>query len=99
VIDCATGNFVGTGVIAHNGTFTVRVDIRANAGKTIMLVIGLKTADGKGLLGRMPKTTEFPDSTALDSVKTTNVDVSFESTAKALFAIEKGLNNDPVSKA
>ncbi len=102
VIDCATGNSVGTGAIDTNATFTVQVDIRANAGKTIMLVIGLKAADGgkglaiyKCLLGRMPKTTELPDSTALDSVKITNVDVSFESTAKALFAMEKGLDNDP----
>ncbi len=102
VIDCATGNSVGTGSIAANGTFTVQVDIRANAGKTIMLVIGLKTADGskglqiyKCLLGRMPKATEIPDSTAMDSVKITDVDVSFESTAKALFAMEKGLDKDP----
>ncbi len=98
VIDCATGASVGTGAFSPNGTFTANVDILKQAGKNIMIVIGNKNAHGKNgpalykcLLGKMPDLSELPDASLYDSVKIKNVIVTYETTVKALFAVEKEL--------
>ncbi|EKD55878.1 MAG: Dockerin type 1, partial [uncultured bacterium] len=98
VIDCSTGISVGTGALGPNGTFSANVDILKHAGKSVMIVIGNKNADGgkgpslyKCFLGRMPNLSELPDTSLFDSVKIKNINLTYETTAKALFAVEKEL--------
>jgi hypothetical protein len=104
VIDCATGLSVGTGSFGPLGTFTANTDILKHAGKNVMIDIGNKNADGenglslyKCFLGKMPNLNELPDAALFDSVKITNVIVNYETTAKAFFAAEKELYNNPAN--
>jgi len=101
VIDCESGNSIGTGTINPDGTFNAQVNARAQAGKSVMIVVGLKNSDGgKGivlyrcLLGRMPKLSELNSSSSNNPINITNIDISAETTAKALFAVDKGLYRD-----